>query len=334
MNAATPVARQKESQEELTPRGELDAAREETQAVKGDLEAARGEIEASKGQFETVRIERDTFAAGLKHLKDALGAKDFEKNVLQAMLRKSNASLSEKEESLRHIQARQESVQVELAHSQRLIIDQESQLRASRAEFQEATQENQRLVGHLAKHEQLLAEAREETGQARKMGGKLGEDLKETRDELSRAFASLDGITAERDKLRADLSVNFELVEFNRLKENAGVLERALAEDREKLARALRDLENARAEVGRSHEAWVRVELELAASRDALSESKQEQDNAVLRDLVTRLNEELDDYRPSPRRGRARRAAKARDSRGDTGFFRWLWSRRLVIPER
>ena len=127
--------------------------------------------------------------------------------------------------------------------------------------------------------------------------------------------------------------MNFELSEFLGLKEKLRGLETERTELRDTLARTAHELGTAKAELRRSHETRVKLELELAAAKYALSEDKLEQDNTVLRGLVTRLNEELQQYRPMSRRAAARFAARARSWRNDVSIFRWPWSRRLVIRE-
>ncbi len=301
--------------------GELLAVTQQRDALAGERDALAAERDALSAQHKTL-------AAELEHMRGMLEMAEMAREALQAALRKSKESLSENDEGFLSIQAEHDAAKAELAQTKRLVTEQETALQAAGEEARARAEEARKLAESLSEQTAQLTAAREETEEARRTAAKLAEDFNQSGDALARAFAACAVVEAERDKFKADLAVQFQLEEFLVLKEKNGVSDAKLAEEREAVGRALRELEESRDALRVAGDERVRLALELAASRDALSETKLEQDNAVLRGLVERLNEELK-HRPPSRRRRnwlPRREVAMR-------VFNWPWGRRLAISK-
>lgn|GEM_PF-5973021 len=287
--------------------------------------------EADHSALHAMKSERDMIAIALQRARDSLAAAEREKQSLRAALGESGAALAVEEESFKNLLAKHESLQDEMAGLRRSSAERESRHEAVRGELQELAEESRRLTERLSGQERLAAGTREELNAALKNSETVVADWDETKLQLRQALAARDEAQRERNKLKADLSVRHELADFLALREKAAEMEIALNGVREKFGRVLVELRTARGEIHRLNDERVRLKLELAASRDAMAGSKLERDNAVLRSLVKRLNEELNQYRPLSRRAATKLAARLRAARGEKGIFPLSWLRRLAI---
>ena len=169
----------------------------ELQSLRADRDRLAAEREASAAEHDGLAAERTALATEVERLKGMLEMAEMARGSLQSSLREAKQEAWEKKQRIKHIQERHESVQADWSQDRRLIIDQESQLQASREKTQEIAGENRQLAGALAKHEQLLEQAREETRGALQNAEGLNRSLEETKGELGRALAACEKAEAE-----------------------------------------------------------------------------------------------------------------------------------------
>lgn len=109
----------------------------------------------------------------------------------------------------------------------------------------------------------------------------------------------------EYARLCTEIAQNHDLAESIELRREKEKLDRELQSDRATLADTTQKLEASERQCSALRDRGVELELKLAATREASSESQLAQDNEVLRRLVERINEELKERSPAPAKSRA-----------------------------
>ncbi len=102
-------------------------------------------------------------------------------------------------------------------------------------------------------------------------------------------------------KLCTEVAKNHDLAESIELRRGNEKLDLELNEARASLAEANQKLEVSERQRSALRDRSVELELKLAATREAFSESQLAQDNEILRRLVERINEELKERSPAPK---------------------------------
>ncbi len=264
----------------------------------------------------------NTAAQEVSELKNLLEAAELDKGEFRALLRECEESLGRRDEALKALHATHGSALAELDNARARITELQARVEIAVSE-----------TGQLAaRMEQQSADSARQVAEIRGVCATLEEANKATEQRLQASQAEL----AEMEVLKARLEKDIDSIpnarEIIPLRSNALEAREALALAKKELSTLRSQQARSEGEIARLEGKAVKLALELSAAQHALSESKAEHDNQVLRGLVERLNEELQQYRYLPKRTRKKLARKSRAAT-QGGSFRWPWSRFFAISK-
>lgn len=322
-------------------------------ALEGELSAARRKFEETEREYSEQRVlfaetaqrlraaaaENECLQSQVAEERARCEAMEEDWHAAQAAAAAMQQMLSESENERQQLDLGIQQARMELDHARKhlalvsaerndLLVDAEqtkSALVETLAELDSARREAQETGAILRRAQTELARAREQLETLERDYEKASSQHKTSAAELKRSQRTLATVTKERDRLRSDLGQNSELTNFL-----------AVKSERDRLEKEVRDMQSAAADAREKMDALEterntlrsesrELKLQLAALRDSHSDGQLAQDNEVLRRLVERLNEELKERGPAPRKGRkgepASRVAEAARS---------LWARCMV----
>ncbi len=264
------------------PDPELDLRIREIISELSDREAAlKGEVEHLIGRHAELETDRGKAEAALHEASAELirARKRIEK--LQAERKESAAEA--------------ERLSGELTQSQRDIAQLRAELSALQKAHSDATALIERQRKDLAENESRAATFQSEREAFEK-------DLAGMKTTLANNRKETAAIREEHAKLCSEVAQNHEMAEFVELKRSKEKLDRELQEARSSLDDTRQKLEESERQRSALRDRSVDLELKLAAAREAFSESQLAQDNEILRKLVERINEELKERSPAPKK--------------------------------
>lgn len=199
-----------------------------------------------------------------------------------------------------------------------------AKLRPELAAIQTAQAEAHALI---ERQRTALAESETRTAALQTEREVFEKDLAAMKTSLAGSRKETAALRVEYAKLCSQVAKNHDLAESIELRRGNEKLDLELREARASLAELNQKLEVSERQRGALRDRSVELELKLAATREALSESQLAQDNEILRRLVERINEELKERSPAQKKAPV-------NPHGILGsivaLWRSLWTRSIV----
>ena len=271
------------------------------------LHVAAAESQCLQGQASAAREE----AAALQQR-----VADLEATQQHLYLR-----LDQLELDLSHAEHHVETVNTERAE---VITDAEQTKQAlaeALAQLDAARKEKRELNAALNRAQDALERTQNQKGAIESDHQQVSGQLSTATTELTRIQRALTAVTKERDKLLGDIKQNPELSNLLAVKAERDRLEKELRDTQVAVSEMRENLDSFHTEREALKKERMELNLKLAAMRDAHSDSQLREDNEMLRRLVERLNEELKERGPTPKKRHKKRAQRSRLSEMLRGLF-------------
>jgi len=299
--------------------GELRAAQQrlaETESQYAESQVALAELEqrlhATAAEGSCVQAEANTEKYRRESLETAL-------QVARAESATAMQEIDELQTARGMLELQKEQAERELAHLRKLLeacngernelLVDFAQKSAAHAEslirLDGLRKERHEVASILQRTQTELAHVQEKAATLEQERSKLAEELATAGTELPRLQKALVTVTQERDKLLATIRQDPKLSDVVALKAAREQTESDLREVQAALADVRNKLHVTRTERDTLRSENKALHLKISALRDARSHTQLIQDNETLRGVIERLNEELKERGPAPKKRRA-----------------------------